>query len=49
LSSIKEIIVGALEYFYEGKKPYLLKFEKYNKNIEISKKIMDETNKFMIN
>ncbi|CDW77558.1 UNKNOWN [Stylonychia lemnae] len=48
LHPLKEIVMSSIEYHYDSKKPQIQNFDKINKKEEISKKITDETNKFLI-
>lgn len=47
-SQVKELVTVILETYFLNKKPFILSFEKFKKNIKISKMIQNETNKEII-
>ncbi len=42
---MRELVTVVLESFFLNKKPFVLSFEKFKKNIKISKMIQIDTNK----
>jgi hypothetical protein len=42
---VRELVTVVLESFFLNKKPFVLSFEKFKKNIKISKMIQIDTNK----
>jgi hypothetical protein len=47
-SQVRELATVVLESYFLNKKPFLLSFEKFKKNIKISKLIQHDTNKSLI-
>ena len=45
---MRELATVVLESYFLNKKPFLLSFEKFKKNIKISKLIQHDTNKSLI-
>ena len=45
---MRELVTSVLEQYFMNKKPFVLSFEKFKKNIKISKIIQVDTNKSLI-